>query len=374
MGIFLSSTSPSTEQQDVTLTEEQRRMYATEKLDNFRWISKVVATFSPYTLTIADRAPVSLHQTLADLGQFAEVAYSAVPIEFLFEYFTLLRQPGYPLETYDALHDAVLVDSFRGASANIPIFIAYRPLLGQLVVAVSGTSSVKQALQDLRVWRCSHPSGRGTVHTGFWTLYQDIKSQAITGIQKGVADYSVREIVLTGHSMGGSMAYLLCLDLLTEHQIWLKNLNVNIKVAVFGAPRTGDTALVEYFQELSTSYQKAHGQDALKEYSLKGYNDGVPALPPARLGYRHFCKEPLYTVGGVLYNIPATESEHSLFHVMDEGNNREGSAPLFPLGGHNYYNGRELERFARRINWLIQAKPMEEGWEDRYTAIVSKVK
>jgi len=52
------------------LTEEQRQMYATEKLDNFRWISKLVATYSPYTLTDADLAPDSLHQELAEIGRF----------------------------------------------------------------------------------------------------------------------------------------------------------------------------------------------------------------------------------------------------------------------------------------------------------------
>lgn len=103
---------------------------------------------------------------------------------------------------------------------------------------------------------------------------------------------------------------------------------------------------------------------------------GVPALPLACLGYRHFCKEPLYTAGGVLYNTPAAESEYSLFHVMDdsEGGDYDGHAPIFPLGGHNYYNGRDLERFIRRTSWLFQAKPMEEDWEDRYMTIVSKLK
>ena len=100
----------------------------------------------------------------------------------------------------------------------------------------------------------------------------------------------------------------------------------------------------------------------------------MPALPPARLGYRHFCKEPLYTAGGVLYNTPSTESEYSLFHVMDEGGDYVSHAPIFPHGGHNYYNGRDMERFIRRTNWLFQAKPSEEGWEDRYMTIISKPK
>ena len=68
-----SSTSPSAEQPEQTqidkLTEEQRRMYAAEKLDNFRWISKIVASYSSYTLTAADRAPVSLYHTLSDIGK-----------------------------------------------------------------------------------------------------------------------------------------------------------------------------------------------------------------------------------------------------------------------------------------------------------------
>jgi hypothetical protein len=207
-------------------------------------------------------------------GQFAEVTFSAVPIEILFKHLPLLRQQGYPLETYHALDDAILVDSFHGPFTDIVVFIAYRPLLGQLVVAVSGTSSIKQAMHDLRIFRCSHPSGRGTVHTGFWTIYKDIRAQAITAIHKGVADYSVREIVLTGHSMGGSIAYLMCLDLFADHLKWLKDLNINMKVVAFGAPRTGDANLVDYFQELSLSYQKVQGQDAFKEYSVKGYNDG----------------------------------------------------------------------------------------------------
>ena len=207
-------------------------------------------------------------------GQFAEVTVSAVPIEILFKHLSLLRQPGYPLENYDALFDAVLVDTFRGPDTDVVVFIAYRPLLDQLVVAVSGTSSIKQVMQDLRIFRCPHPSGRGTVHTGFWTIYKDIKQQAIAAIQKGVADHSVREIVITGHSMGGSIAYLLCLDLFADHQKWLNDLNINIKVVAFGAPRTGDAALADYFQELSLTYRNERGQDAFKEYSVKGYNDG----------------------------------------------------------------------------------------------------
>ena len=95
---------------------------------------------------------------------------------------------------------------------------------------------------------------------------------------------------------------------------------------------------------------------------------GVPALPPTRLGYRHFCQEPIYTIGGKLYRTPSTECEHASFRVVQS----DTAVPLFPKGGHNYYNGRDLEKFSRRISWLDRAALEKEGWEDRYMEILRK--
>ncbi|KAF8966632.1 Alpha/Beta hydrolase protein [Flammula alnicola] len=349
------------------LTEEQRRMYASEKLDNFRWISKLIATYSPYTLTDADMASEYLCQELAELGQFAELAYSAVSIKFLLQNFAVLSQPEFPLENYNALSDIVLVDSFLGSCADLPVYIAYRPSTAQLIVAISGTSTMQHAFHDLRALKTSHPSDRGSIHSGFWALYEGIKGPAITGIRKGVVDHSPAELVLTGHSMGGSICYLLCMDLLADESL-LPSHDMKMRIAVFGSPRTGDANFVDYYHELVASFRQRQGYHSFKEYSLKGYNDGVPALPPAQLGYRHFCKEPIYTVGGKLYRTPSTESERSLFRV-ESNSDDDQSFSLFPKGGHNYYNGRDLERFSRRIGWLDKAMPNEEGWEARYIAI-----
>ena len=43
---------------------------------------------------------------------------------------------------------------------------------------------------------------------------------------------------------------------------------------------------------------------------------------------------------------------------------------LFPKGGHNYYNRRDHEDFARRMSWLERAVPHEDGWEGRYEEIM----
>lgn len=93
---------------------------------------------------------------------------------------------------------------------------------------------------------------------------------------------------------------------------------------------------------------------------------GVPALPPHIFGYRHYAREPLYLVEDRLYRVPAVEAEHTLFHVSL--NEDETRPPAYPLGGHNYYNGRDLEKLTRRISWLGMATPSKEGWEERYAS------
>lgn len=80
----------------------------------------------------------------------------------------------------------------------------------------------------------------------------------------------------------------------------------------------------------------------------------------------------MYLARGRLYQIPDNESEHTLFEVSLRTTSDSTSGLDFPRGGHNYYNGRDFERFARRIAWLARAKPEESGWEGRYRASVCK--
>jgi len=94
---------------------------------------------------------------------------------------------------------------------------------------------------------------------------------------------------------------------------------------------------------------------------------GIPAIPPLWFGYRHFCKEPFYTIWGRLFKIPTGECEHPEFRVQLDGD--KDGVRLFPMGGHNYYGGRDLEQFKRRTTWLVGADISKEGWESRYMTI-----
>lgn len=93
------------------------------------------------------------------------------------------------------------------------------------------------------------------------------------------------------------------------------------------------------------------------------------------LGYRHFSKQPLYAAGGDLYYIPSSERERTLFHIQDETPEASETKPVrFPLGGHNYYGGRELERLHRRLVWLEKSDFFkgDDKWEDRYLSMAQR--
>ncbi|KAH7930999.1 alpha/beta-hydrolase [Leucogyrophana mollusca] len=345
---------------ELTLSPEQRHMYASERLVNFRLISKLVASRSSYVLSENDLAPAPLHLELSTLGQFAELVYSPLPIAFVFDNLPLLLSPGFPLEGYDALKESLFVTSFRGTVADLSAYVAYRPQSRQLVMAISGTSSLLQATYTVRARRLSHTAGEGCeVHSGFWHLYKGLKPQALNALRESLEEHTVDEIVITGHSMGGTMCHLFALDLLTEETDIIPNGTV-LKLAAFGAPRCGNWALVQRWHKAIKDYRAEHGEAAIQEYAVKGYNDGMLSTTVTCAANR---SRPLYYVHGQLYVIPETESERALFDC----NTSVQQIPNHPRGGHNYYNGRDMERASRRMNWVKEMQNKYKGnWEELY--------
>jgi hypothetical protein len=123
-------------------------------------------------------------------GQFAEVAYCGriinVELRLLFDNIDTLLRPDFLLEGYTAIRGAVLVSHFKGSIADLPAYVVYRPSTKQLIVGISGTTSMKHAYHDLRATKARHPSGRGLVHSGFWSLYQGIKPTVLDAIATGL--------------------------------------------------------------------------------------------------------------------------------------------------------------------------------------------
>lgn len=260
------------------LSEVQRRLYASETTDNFRWIARFVKQ-SSHTLTSAELASPELHSEIDELGQFAEVAHGSLSPEFIWKNMDALSQPDFPLNGYNALQGSVLVSAFRGSVLGLQCYIAYRPQLQQLVIAFSGTSSIVQGLRniDLRLIHYPKHHSQGddcSVHSGFWQLYNGLKSRALDELSQALSKHAVREIVATGHSLGAAMAYLLALDIMQGGEegdaTQTSTLNtLPLKIVALGGPRVGNPALVQYWRD-----SVARRASPVKEYAVKGYNDG----------------------------------------------------------------------------------------------------
>lgn len=345
-----------------TLTPTQQRMYKDEKLTNFRLIAHALQSTAPTTLTRSDAISGPIVEELKDLGQFTELAYSIIPLDFAFAHMRVLAGEGFPLEGYEALCDARLVSELRSQNAGVLTYIAYRERENQLVVAFAGTATLTQVYYDLFANLRAYPGQKKTnVHSGFWSIYASLQPRLTQEIKDALGKYpDVREVVLAGHSMGGALAYLLGMDLLGGGERVAEVVNI----VTFGCPRVGDKGLLEYWWGVKGRYEEKYGVDAVREHTVRAHKDGVPALPPLWMGYRHLCRNPLYFAHNTLFRVPESDRDFGLFNaVAPEG----AEASEHPKGGHNYYNGRDMERGARRMGWLEGVlKTGEEGWVERY--------
>lgn len=261
-----------------SLPEAQRRMYASERTENFRFLAKKFAVRSSRTLTSDDLASDDLQRELAAIGQFAEIAHGRLSPKFIWENMQSLSQPGFPLHGYDALDGSELVSAFRGTVADLQGYIAYQPQTKQLIVAFSGTSCFSQTLRNIDVRLVPYPGGDGcAVHKGFWQMYNGVRARALGVLVEVLPKRDIEGVICTGHSLGAVMCYLFALDVMggstteiTSHDC--PAISLPLKLALFGSPRVGNQALRDHWRRV-VAERNASGL-SVQEYSVKGYNDG----------------------------------------------------------------------------------------------------
>ncbi|THH09014.1 hypothetical protein EW145_g2327 [Phellinidium pouzarii] len=371
------------------LTEAQRQVYKLEKVTNFRWVAQHLGRRSHYVLTAADRASDDIKIMLSQIGQFAEIAYGLYDQDLIWRNLDVFTRPDYPLEHYDALHESQLLTVLRGRNAGVKGLLAYRKKQKQLIVAFSGTSNVAQAFHDVDTFAVQYPgrraSGKAKVHAGFWRLYRGIRRatlEALAGCLTSEKRLDVEEVVVTGHSLGGALSIYLIMDLMNPEfcSKYLKGEQLavspgtSLTIVIYGAPRAGNSAFVELYRSSIAKFRSGPGEQKFSEFAVKAYNDGVPALPPHVFGFRHAVVESvLFFYRGRLYQIPSSENECLNFSTQDEEGD-ETSAPLYPWGGHNYYNDRSFETIIRRMGWIVppEGGNLVDGWETKYAEKLKK--
>lgn len=157
-----------------------------------------------------------------------------------------------------------------------------------LVVSFGGTDirKLSNIITDLEIWESAEEpdflcSG-AFVHSGFLRAWESVSDAVLEGVQQGLEQWKAKNkggiaLVITGHSLGGSVATLAAATLSSVG--YTPSLLVT-----FGSPRTGN----KEFTDCLNTYIKD------TSFRITHHRDPIVHLPLSCWGYSHIAAEIFY--------------------------------------------------------------------------------
>lgn len=142
--------------------------------------------------------------------------------------------------------------------------------VGQLCIAFRGTDNFKNFLRDINNALVNgKPMTKNKVHAGFKSAYLKIRDELL----QYVSTTDNKGVLVSGHSLGGSMAHLCAIDLYNNYR---QQINLS-GLVTFGQPKTG-----------ARGFQKETNQNVPKKRYLRYQNKGdIVPFYPLDIFYRH---------------------------------------------------------------------------------------
>ena len=157
-----------------------------------------------------------------------------------------------------------------------------------IFIAFRGSSNIQNWIDNIQIKQISPYNDTNIqVEKGFYKAYNEIKPELFDNLVDLSTKYNTKDISITGHSLGGSMATLMAYDILTAYPKY------QVKYLItFGSPRTGNQLFVDSFNSYRvTSYRITHAYDM------------VPHVPEEFLHYHHISNEIWYNEANTQYKI-----------------------------------------------------------------------
>uniref|UniRef100_A0A6C0KYD0 Fungal lipase-type domain-containing protein n=1 Tax=viral metagenome TaxID=1070528 RepID=A0A6C0KYD0_9ZZZZ len=163
--------------------------------------------------------------------------------------------------------------------------LGYNNQLNTLFASFRGTSNIQNWIDDIQIeHHCIDKTNNICVEAGFYKLYEELSPFIFDEINKLSQKYKTNQLLLSGHSMGSTIASLFAYN--------LSKINYNITIITFGSPRVGNYEFVQDFCSTNiTSLRITH------------YHDIVPHLPQYRLNYHHIPSEIWFNENNTDYKI-----------------------------------------------------------------------
>lgn len=146
----------------------------------------------------------------------------------------------------------------------------------KLSVIFRGTESKRDVLTDLNIIQIKMPIANTKekeypeVHWGFYNQFQYLEPE----LDKALSEYNnndsnEREVIFSGHSLGGALATIAALKYAKKYP------ELEVNCVTFGSPRVGDPKFAKYFNE-----------SVNESYRFVNDNDPIPCVPTA-WRYKH---------------------------------------------------------------------------------------
>jgi len=166
----------------------------------------------------------------------------------------------------DGAEKVFFFDGKTKGSACVQFFTA--EYSDKIVFAIRGSESLSDFMDDSFCWtktfhdvKC--PKAR--VHAGFLKQYEAMRFSVMSSIYKVVWKKQIKNVVFTGHSLGGALATLCAAAVKTE----LPELHVS--AYTFGSPRVGNKAFAEEFKKVDYSVRYVNGGDVVTSLPFWNY-------------------------------------------------------------------------------------------------------
>ena len=101
-------------------------------------------------------------------------------------------------------------------------------------ICFKGTTNAANMYSNMQIYLKNY--NNYNVHYGFLNQYLSIKDKLFDNINNIIKNNNIKEISLTGHSSGGAIANIACIDLCKKYN------NIQIKCVTFGSPKVGNNS------------------------------------------------------------------------------------------------------------------------------------
>lgn len=184
-----------------------------------------------------------------------------------------------------------------------------------IVIAFRGTDSYQDNESDQDIFQVPYPfvKNSGKTHRGFTCIYQSTRDKLIRELMKLS---TTKRLLITGHSLGGSLAVISALDIAVNTEFR------NPIVYTYGCSRVGDPDFVEEFDDVvKNSINVFNVYDIIHYMPDKAY---PPPFTEEGIYYKHV--ETSYPVSFQLNSIARNHSISCYFKNLSEDNPESASA------------------------------------------------